>query len=133
MWQEKTKHGTREGTGSLTCIVVLDAHLESPGERGAQVELGVGAVQEGRAGRSDVRGQHGIVKSRTGVVGINVEVVVVVVGSARGLQVEGLGGVAGLAGVQHRASSHSRRQQGKRGKELHYGWYGREVDEEVGN
>lgn len=45
--------------------------------------MGVGAVEEGRAGRSDIRGQHGIVESRTGVVGINVEVVVVIVGSAR--------------------------------------------------
>ena len=92
----------------------------------------MGAVEEGRASRSDVRSEHGIVKSRTGVVGIDIEVVVVVIGSARGLEVEGLGGVAGLAGVQHRASSHSRRQQGKRGKELHCGRCGREVDEEVG-
>lgn len=66
----------QEGGGKLTTVVVLWSHYQSPRERCVETELDIRAVQEGRARGANVRSENSIVESSTGVVAVDVEVVV---------------------------------------------------------
>lgn len=57
-------------------VVVLWSHYQSPRERCVETELDIRAVQEGRARGANVRSENSIVESSTGVVAVDVEVVV---------------------------------------------------------
>lgn len=76
----------------LTAIVCGAHHLQPPRERGVQVKLHRGVVQESPAGLAGVRGEHGVVQARARVVGVDVEVVVGILAGVGGFEVEVLRG-----------------------------------------
>lgn len=83
----------------LTAIVCGAHHLHPPRERGVQVKLHRGVVQESPAGLAGIRGEHGIVQARTRVVGVDVEVVVDILVCIGGFEVEVLrGGLCRVVG-----------------------------------
>lgn len=94
-------------------------HLEAV-RKVVEVELDVGAVQEASAGSLLVGSEDGIIQGSTGVVGIDVEVVVLLVGSLSGLEMEGLGGGVGGAGSVEERGGGDRRDEGEKGEELHF-------------
>lgn len=83
----------------LTAIVRSAHHLHSPRERGVQIKLHTGVVQESPAGLAGVGGEHGIVQTGARVVGVDVEVVVSILGRVGGFEVEVLrGGLCSAVG-----------------------------------
>lgn len=106
------------GARRLTGIVDRTAHVESPREVRSEEELHVGAVQDGLAGTRGVAGEDGIIETSAGVVRDHVEIVVLRLGSARGLQVEWLGGVEVLTGMQDRVGRDGGDQEGQAAEDV---------------
>lgn len=105
-------------TRRLTSIVGRTAHGESPREVRAQEELHAGVVQDGLVRNRGIRGEDGIVEPGTGVVPVDVEVIVLGVGSTGGLEVEWLGGVEVLTGFQDRVGRHCGGQEGQASEDV---------------
>ena len=108
----------RSGEGKkLTAVVVLWSHYQSPRKRRVETELDIRAVQEGRACGTNIRGENSIVESSTGVVAVDVEVVVCRVVSASGLEMEEV--LGRVASTENRVGRDGGDQQSEQREELH--------------
>lgn len=107
--------------GRLTSIVGDAGRVHPPRERRVQVELDIGAVQGRLAGGFDIGGEDGVVEAGAGMVGVDIEIIMLGVGGARGLEVEGLGRfcVPGSMGGDGGCCDGGD-QQSERRKQLHF-------------
>ena len=97
-----------------TSIIRIARHQHPKCQPGTQLELKVGSIQNSRTGSSSTLAENGIVESRSGVVSVDVEIVVVVV-LGGGLESEWFTSVPGEDG----SGSYGGSEESERGKELH--------------
>ena len=107
---------TEENRKELTTIVTSSHHVKSPRKRGIQIKLDIGVVQEALARITGIGTEDGIVQTGARVVAVDIEVVVLVLPGLGGLEVEGLGGLAGDEGGGRDGGG----EEGERGEELHF-------------
>ena len=97
----------------LTAIVGVASGDQSPREFGFQIDERVCPIQIDRTGYAGILGEHGIVETCARVVCVDIEVVVILIGSTGRLEMEALG----LPGSDSDRSCDGRGSQQKKGCE----------------
>lgn len=107
--------------GKHTSIIRISRHLQSPWKRRIQIKLHLGPIQKRRTALVGLSGEHGVVETGARVVGVDEEVVVVVVaGGVGGFEVEGFG--RGRSGDEG-GGGDGGGEEGEGGEEFHFVYY----------